>query len=390
MDLSYASGRDLLYGISAFAKKNCHWNIHLIRTGEESKEKKLHSLDGIITSEPLPTSFVTNHQDIPIVVIGPRSEWLGRRMRNITFVRNDDQDIGRFAGKFLAGLGKFRSYGYVPTNIPYYCSTLRWEGFRKFMSERGTTVEEYRFPDAADGSLQDIAAIGKWLLSLPKPAAVMAVHDIRATHVLEAAVNAKIKIPESVAVIGVDNDELLCDFTVPRLTSVFPDHVHEGELAAAELKFILSRNGCRNRTRTIRSKKKTIVERGSTAHLSPAAHLADTASAYIRRNAVKGITVRDVVGHLGVSRRLADLRFRECTGKTILEAILETRLDELKRLLASSDDTIKKATRSCGFKDEIHAKHLFKKKFGMTMSEWRNKHTNRHSMSKPKSRGKKP
>ena len=158
------------------------------------------------------------------------------------------------------------------------------------------------------------------------------------------------------------------------MTSVFPDHVHEGELAAAELKRALSRNECLNRTRTIRSKKKSIVERGSTANISPAAHLVDTAQTYIARNAVKGISVRDVVKHLGVSRRLADLRFRECTGKTILETIQEVKLEELKRILTISADTIKKITRSCGFNDEIHAKHLFKRKFGMTMREWRQQH----------------
>lgn len=374
LNLSYASGRDLLYGISAFAKRNCHWNIHLINFSQDYSEQKLDSLNGIITSEPLPSQFVTDHPEIPIVIIGPRSAWLKRRMIGISFVRNDDVDIGRYAGKFLTRLGKFRSFGFVPTNIPYYCSTLRSEGFRKFLSERGMPVTEYKSTSAADGSLQDIEAIGCWLKSLPKPAAVMAVHDIRATHVLEAAVNTEIKVPEAVAVIGVDNDELLCDFTEPRLTSVFPDHVHEGELAAAELKRALSRNECLNRTRTIRSKKKSIVERGSTANISPAAHLVDTAQTYIARNAVKGISVRDVVKHLGVSRRLADLRFRECTGKTILETIQEVKLEELKRILTISADTIKKITRSCGFNDEIHAKHLFKRKFGMTMREWRQQH----------------
>ena len=73
--------------------------------------------------------------------------------------------------------------------------------------------------------------LANWLDSLPKPAAVMAVHDLRATHVLEAASLRKIKVPEQLAVIGVDNDELLCDFTTPQLTSISPDHVKEGELA---------------------------------------------------------------------------------------------------------------------------------------------------------------
>ena len=372
LNLSYASGRDLLYGISNFAKKNCHWNIHLISSGDKDVENQLDSLDGIITSEPLPSAFVAKHSAIPLVVIGPRSEWLGRRRANLAFVRNDDEDIGRYSGKFLMGLGRFRAFGFVSTNIPYYCSVLRFAGFKNFLSKHGLKTAEYRLPEVADGSIQDISAIKNWLESLPKPAAVMAVHDIRATHVLEAALKAKIKIPEELAVIGVDNDELLCDFTTPRLTSIFPDHVHEGELAASGLKRMLANHECRQRTRTVRSKKKSIFERESTAPVSPAARLVDMANAYIVRNATKGINAKDVIKHLGVSRRLADLRFRECTGKSILESILEARLEEIKRQLTNTSTTIKKITASCGFKNEIHAKHLFKKRFGVTMSDWRN------------------
>lgn len=374
LNLSFASGRDLLYGMSNYAKRNCHWNIHLIHSEKEGIESELGTLDGIITSEPLPPAFVAEHPDIPIVVIGPRSKWLGRRRANITFVRNDDEDIGRYGGRFLIGLGRFRAFGFVPTNIPYYCSTLRLEGFRNYLSHRALQTVEYKSPSVTDGSLQDIAAIGNWLKSLPKPAAVMAVHDIRATHVLEAALNAKIKVPEQLAVIGVDNDALLCDFTKPRLTSIFPDHVHEGELAAAELKRALAHHERQLRTRTVRSKKKTIFERESAAPISPAAHLTDIANAYITQNATKGITVRDVVTHLKVSRRLADLRFRECTGKSILEAILDAKFSEIKRQLTDTSTPIKKITASCGFVNEVHAKHLFKKRFGMTMRDWRNSH----------------
>jgi LacI family transcriptional regulator len=105
-----------------------------------------------------------------------------------------------------------------------------------------------------------------------------------------------------------------------------------------------------------------------------AAHLTDIANAYITQNATKGITVRDVVTHLKVSRRLADLRFRECTGKSILEAILDAKFSEIKRQLTDTSTPIKKITASCGFGNEVHAKHLFKKRFGMTMRDWRNSH----------------
>ena len=370
--LSYASGRDILYGISRYARANAHWNIRLLPfAGEGDKERfpEPGEADGIITSEPLAMAAATS--DIPLVVIGTREKWLGRRMKSLAFVRNDDAAIGRFGAEFLKSLGKFRSFGFLPTNTPYYCSILRSEGFHAELAKwNSVDVREYRAERVGDGTAEDIKAIGKWLADLPKPTAVMAVHDLRATHVLEAANMMKIKVPDQMAVIGVDNDELLCDFTSPQLTSVYPDHVKEGELAAATLRSLLKKENSRH-ARTFRSDAKSIVERESARHISPATHLAEEAMSFIRRNAIKGISAADVARHLRVSRRLCDLRFRECYGDSMLEAILKIRLNELKRRLSSSNVRIGKITAACGFSCESHAKRMFRKRFGMSMREWR-------------------
>ena len=373
--LSYASGRDILYGISRYARANAHWNIRLLPFSGEGSAQHFplpEEADGIITSEPLTADAVTS--PIPLVVIGTREKWLGRRMRSLAFVRNDDMSIGRFGANFLHVLGNFRSFGFVPTNRPYYCSILREEGFQAELAARKRTdVRRYVNEDAQDGSMVDLAALADWLDSLPKPAAVMAVHDLRATHVLEAAILRKIKVPEQLAVIGVDNDELLCDFTTPQLTSIFPDHVKEGELAATTLQSLL-KSGDQRHAPTFRSSAKTIVERESTRPLSPATHLAEEAMSFIRHNALKGISAADVAKHLRVSRRLCDLRFKECQGETMLEAILRIRFAELKRRLTSSKTHIGKISSACGFSCESHAKRLFKKRFGMSMREWRTSH----------------
>lgn len=372
LQLSFASGRDILYGISRVARASCHWNLRqLPPSPDESADSNFDGLDGVITSEPLPAEFVRANPDLPIVVIGTREPWLGRRMNALTFVRNDDRDIGRYGAEYLMGLGRFRSFGFVSTNVPYYCSILRDEGFSAHLDKWAKACDRFGPSSARDGSPEDIAALGEWLAKLPKPAAVMSVHDLRATHVLEAAQLANIDVPRQLAVIGVDNDELLCDFTKPQLTSISPDHVHEGELVAEEMKRLLADRGHRHLPRTVRSKLKTIVERDSTAAITPAARLADEAVEFIRRNALSGIRARDVVRQLGVSRRLADLRYRECTGTSILDTILDVRLNEIKRRLKSSTAPIRKITAACGFTGEAHAKRIFKKRFGLSMRDYR-------------------
>ena len=370
--LSYASGRDLLYGISRFARTNCHWNLKLF-SPEDNKHSDLNELDGFITSEPMAPDLLRKTPDLPLVIIGTREPWLGRRMKALTFVRNDDRDIGKFGADFLLRLGTFRAFGFVPTNTPYYCSILRHEGFAAQLADSAAQTLIYTRPTLKDGSPEDIAALKDWLLNLPKPAAVMSVHDLRATHVLEAARAAGVCVPDELAVIGVDNDELLCDFAEPQLTSISPDHVYEGELAAKEMRALLSRRIKPRLSKTIRSKKKTIIERESAKTVAPSVRLAERAMSYIRRNALKGVAARDVVKHLNVSRRLADLRFRECYGKTILDAILDIRLSEVKRKLTTSKTPIRKITDACGFANEIHAKHLFKKRFGVSMRDYRQK-----------------
>lgn len=369
--LSYASGRDLLYGISRWARANAHWRIHLHPFAGDAAARPFPAsgdFDGIITSEPLADRAACS--DIPLVVIGTREKWLGRRMASLAFVRNDDKDIGRLGAKTLSRTTKFASFGFVGTNTPYYCSTLRKEGF---MAEIGRKAHAYGRPGIEDGSIEDIAELGGWLNSLPKPAAVMAVHDLRATHVLSAARTRGIKVPEELAVIGVDNDELLCEFTEPNLTSIEPDHVKEGALAASALAALLSaKPSARSRhTKTYRSTKKKIVERTSTRKPPSAALVAKEARSYILRNATKGCRASDVAAYLRVSRRLCDLRYREVFGKTVLDEILDVRFAAVKRRLAETKAPVGDVATASGFKCASHAMRLFRRRFGMTMLEYR-------------------
>ena len=125
--------------------------------------------------------------------------------------------------------------------------------------------------------------------------------------------------------------------------------------------------------------KQPIVERQSAKPVTPATRLVEQATAFIRRNALKGIGAMDVVNHLGVSRRLADVRFRQFTGQSILAAILKVRLDEVKRRLRDTNTPIAKIAAACGFRGENYAKKLFKSRFGVSMSVWRAQHSTRQT-----------
>lgn len=107
------------------------------------------------------------------------------------------------------------------------------------------------------------------------------------------------------------------------------------------------------------------------ARTNPASHLLSSALDFIQKNAIKGIGVEDVAKSLGISRRLANLRFQQFNGESINETITRCKLNAVKKLLATTKRPIKTISESCGYSDQSYLKTLFKKRFGMTMREWR-------------------
>ena len=373
LELLFSSQRDILFGISGYAKRNAFWNI-VIANGERDQDPsslpKSERPDGIITTQPLAPALADSK--IPLVVVGARDAWLGRRTCNLAFVRNDDRKIGLAAAKKFLSSRLFAAFGFVGSYVRNYCSILREEGFRAGLGAN-RDIRSYPQNELVDGSPADIAALGRWLESLPKPAAVMAVHDLRATHVISAANDRGITIPKELSIIGVDNDELLCEFANPPLTSIAPDHIHEGELAAEVLHSLLNGKTVSKSSSTHKACRFEIVERDTTSPATSSENLAKEAMAFIRQNFKSGIRAEDVIRSVpGRSRRLVDARFREMYGCSLHEAILRVRYAELKRRLVRSKAPIGELMRSCGFSDLSNAKRLFKSRFGMSMREWRN------------------
>ena len=197
----------------------------------------------------------------------------------------------------------------------------------------------------------------------------MAACDTTALEVVETCKRAQLNIPQQICVLGVDNDELLCEFDTPTISSILPRHDTVGEMAVSTLLRMF--RGWGKQPRYEICDKQTIVERESTAPITPAAHIITSALDFIRHNATKAIKTQDVVNHLGVSRSLANLRFREFHGRTIREEILRARLDEVKKRLMSTKMPVSKVARVCGFTDIPHLQVVFKRRYGLPMGQWR-------------------
>lgn len=365
--LSDASWRDFLTGFFDYAKRKTHWDIRVLQSAAEL-EQAAASCDGIVTGlgPSRKAQAAVAQKSIPLVAVG--AEWkLKHGDAPVAYIRNDNEDIGRFCAKHFRTLGQFASAGFVPSDAGDDWSSAREKGFLEGFSDIAKSV----FGETPEpGSDKDIAALADWLTSLPKPAAVMAAWDMRAVHVLSACRLARLKVPGQVAVIGVDNDPLLCDFANPPLASVAPDHALEGQIAAETIDRMMRRHDGPKEQRILNTAKK-MAERESARPISPVTTLIARARAFIAAHAEENIKAADVSAALGVSRSLLDLRFREFRGETVTKAIARRRLEAVKRLLSDTGLSIRAISAKCGFANANHLKNTFKRACGMSMREFR-------------------
>ena len=379
ISLRRASGRDVLSGVFRYLETSSDWTLRLMQpeenplTPEKILEAEKENVFGVFITgtEPPELMRALSETSLPIAAIGINPPLLQSRKGRTIFILNDNAGIGSMGANYLLKLGKFNSFGFVPTYIGAYWIDDRAEAFRARIAEAQPNAVVEIFPASpATGTDEDIAAIADWIAALPKPAAVMAGADWRAMHVLAACERARVRLPDAVALLGVDNDVFVCAHASPPLSSVLPGHAEMGHRAAEELERIASEKAD-GRNKAISIHPKTVVERESTRMRTPSAILVDRTKSFIHANAFQGIDVEDVVKHLKVSRRLAEIRYRAATGETIREAIESVRMDKLKRLLSSTRRPIAVIAAQCGFHDANTLSHRFRNLFGVSMREYR-------------------
>lgn len=209
----------------------------------------------------------------------------------------------------------------------------------------------------------------RWISQLPKPCGIFAANDIIAVEVLTAAVQAGFDVPREIAVCGVDNFVPICEHATPTLTSVQPDFLLAGELAARTLDEISGEK--RSRTIRLTFGPANIVRRASTRTARRYDPEVTAALELIRRHACEGMSSADVVKTFRCSRRMAEIRFRQVVGHSILDEIQAIRLENAKRLLSCSEMDIGAIANFCGFKAANALWKFFRQETGMSPMKWR-------------------
>lgn len=289
--------------------------------------------------------------------------------KNASCVSHDSISTGRLAAKELLVAGH-PYFAFVPYPQPRFWSSDRERGFKEALALNGKTCET--FAGGAGRTLQSVAwqqRLRRWLEKLPKPCGIFAANDSVAAEVITAATQNGLEIPREIAVCGVDNFGPICEHTVPTLTSVQPDFLFAGELAARTLGEVAAgkhRNAIR-----LTFGPAGVVRRASSRTGSRYDAEVTAAVELIRRKACEHLTAKDVAATFKCSRRMAEVRFRRVTGRSILDEIQTVRLTRAKELLANPAQGITSLPDFCGFQTVNALCKFFRQKTGMSPSEWR-------------------
>jgi LacI family transcriptional regulator len=369
--------REKLDGIFKYVRFYGPWHLHIIqnRVGEQrlAHFESWHANGVIVGQSMLDMEETLARTKLPLVLIDPLSRHRipASPFCRCSYVQNDSVSVGVAAADYFLSRG-FKRFAYVGEVLDRAWSRGRGQGFVGKLSEAGFACQAY--PSLTQAEINDWAIeqarLAHWLAGLPKPVALFAAMDIRARQVLDTCLINGIKVPDDVAILGVDNDEQLCLGSFPTLSSIGCDMTQCGFMAAQLLDEQM--RGKRKRRTALAYGVKKIAERQSTRAQQPVQdQLVARALEFIRLNACEGIGVTEVVAYLKVSRRLAEMRFRKTCGRSMLDEIRTVRLERVKRLVSETDFSIREITDRSGYQTDDHLRRIFKRQFGKTMRECR-------------------
>lgn len=368
--------RQLLEGLLEYAHESATapWQFHLdLRdlNRQRLRDLKSWSCDGIIAyilSDRERQDFIAT--GLPAVFIEPTlSKPLPHMPRNVISFINEHATEGRTAANYFLER-RYTSFAYIGTAKPTFWSDERMRGFSEWLKESGFAPIIYPAPPVREQNDFALEAVHmtKWLRRLPHPTAVFCVHDRRAQQVVATATAAGMRIPEDVAILGVDNDEILCEMTMPAISSI-PVNDHERGMAVGEaMARLLERRPVK---RVHITRHDTVVTRSSTDAQAIADPFVARAIAYVRAHLSERPSIPDIARAAGCSKTVLTLRAQRVLGHSIHDEIVRHQINLAIESLANTSRTVEEIAQTCGFCSASHLGMRLKEATGHTSSHYR-------------------
>ncbi|MDQ8183177.1 XylR family transcriptional regulator [Pelagicoccus sp. SDUM812005] len=369
-----------LRGVGAFQSSYERWNCLLDNDAHSIANPGWlfkNELDGVICHHRNPVVLEECRQrNIPCIDINDETP----PRPGIPKIRPDNVAIGQMGGEYLIDRG-FKNFGFCGFNDESW-SQERMTGFREAVQQvRRNSAEletEYTLNESEllivvqdDWAAEQEKHIADWIQSLPKPVGIMACNDLRAVQVINACLKLELPIPESVAILGANDEKSRCDLCHPSVSSVPVNAFYWGQRTASYLSKLMNGEGIDIEEELIEPLE--VVTRKSTDILAvPDAHIAK-AMALIREKACSGLRVEDLLEEIPVSRSYLEKRFRKYFGKSPQMEIRNTQISRIKSLLVETDLTLGEIADRTGFSQAEYLGVVFRRVTGDTPGAFRAK-----------------
>jgi len=376
LDKSRTADRLFLRGIVRYSHLLSPWRVCTLapfyrdsggklRVLSEAKSQRVDGIIANIDNAKMAKALIL--AGLPAIVI-PIKE----RIPGFPCIFDDGHTAGKMAAEHLLGL-VIRNFAFC--GFENLCwSQARGEDFSKRIADAGFQTHLYTVPRLKIQRRWENEQIilVDWLKSLPKPIGLMACNDDRGHYVLEACQVAGLRVPDDVAVISVDNDELICDLTAPPLTSIALNHEKAGYRAAQLLDKMMAGKEVDSKS-IISLEASHVVARQSTDVLAIEDREVAEAVRFIHGHSNEAIQVSDVADSVTVSRRVLERRFREVLNRSVHDEIRRARVERASRMLVETDLTVSQIALHLGYPSDKHIARQFRKEKGTTPLRYRRK-----------------
>jgi len=366
IETSNAYARSLLQGIIGYVREHATWSLHLMeqtRGGKPPPWLADWEGDGIIARIESPRiAQAVRLAGLPTVNLSA-----GFFAPDLPCLETDDVQIARLAADHLLGRG-VRRFGYCG-DAHFAWSRQRGEAFRDLIKQAGFSCDEFTVSKFRGNLSRQIAELGRWLQRLPKPAGVFACYDIVGQQVLDACRRAGLVVPEEIAVIGVDNDQLICELSRPQLSSIILNAHRTGHEAAALLDRMMRGESVPPLYQLV--PPVGVKQRQSTNILTTEDPVVARALRFIREHACHPINVSDVVRAVPLSRSVLEKRFLRQLNRTPHDEILNVRLGIVRQLLSETKLSLEAIAVRTGFEHPEYLSVVFKRETGLCPRDFR-------------------
>lgn len=373
IDYSSEFSRELLRGIIHYSKDFGPWTFYRLPSYYKSlygKEgianwARKWGADAIIAQWDTEGRTLLKELDIPVILQNYRE-----RSDYFSNLTGDYIETGAMAARFFAQKG-FRDFAFYG-NQGVIWSMERGGGYKNEVEKIGGHYYGFEVESVEDSQMESgLPLLDEWLLSLPKPIALFACDDSFALQVTETCKINNINIPDEISLLGVDNDELICNISDPPISSIVLD-VEKGGYEAGRLLHQLIRKE-KNEPFNIVINPVRIEARLSTEKYVISNKYIMTVVKYIEENFASDISITDFTKLVPLSRRLLEIKFKEELGTSIYQFLINFRIEYFANLLLTTDEPLYELALRSGFNDCKNISRTFKKLKKCTPVEYKNK-----------------